>query len=162
MIDRDPEEIVPQLLIGEWDPQAVRRDFDHETRISDGWWDESDDDHQISVTQYDYSNDSESGYAALEPGTGSLISEPTERVDVNVWVYYSREEFGSQGAAKDFRKDLEREVRRIIGSTLQTVHEGEVELTNLAVDSIDRKRDSDDSAIFRSRIRVSAKYRETY
>lgn len=153
MIQRDPELIIVRLLTENW-PTDLDVDAD---RISDGWWDESDDGHQVTVTHFSSNVEGETGYTGIGP-TGGLKARWDGSVTVDVWIAYN-DSFASMGEAKDLRWSAQQYVRDIIADHAGgTVYEGEVELTRLGVVDIERNREDGKPPVFRSRIRVSYGY----
>lgn len=156
MIANDPEYEVFVLLRDNWTGDSTDIPPD---RISDGWYDESEDGHQVTVTHYDSTVDGETGYTSVS-GDGSLQARVEGRVDVNVWVDYDTDEFNSMGEAKDLRWKAEYEVRRIIH---QAANNDSTPFQAIGIYSVERKEESGDvPALFRSRIRLHTVYQQQF
>lgn len=125
---------IRDLLKNEWDGDgshiSVSETFDT-AWISTGWWDEETPNPEITLTGVTEPTDPD----GLASGKG-LSSWVDGTIDCNVWVPYDRENYASQGVAKDFRWDLTRKVHAIIEENQQG--EGTTDLTRLETGNIQR------------------------
>jgi len=150
LIQRDPPEIVEDLLQSEWDSSAITAEFDADARIHKGWYDENVPVPQISVTPA-----SETTSAAGIDATGAgTIDDVDGILDVNVWVPYhrnssdERSQFSSPGLARKHRFELKMQVWNIIKDNEQgTMYNGERELADLAVGNPEEDAETDDTPL---------------
>lgn len=110
LVDTEVNVQIMNLLQDQWDSSAIDQSFDADAWISTGWWDEETPNPQVTLTVYSEPTDPD-GMASDGSGLTSWVDGV---VHCNVWVPYRRDEMASQGAAKQMRWQLTRQIHGII------------------------------------------------
>lgn len=144
------------LFVNEWSGDGshttVSQNFDT-AWISTGWWDEETPNPQITLS----SVTEPTGPTGLAPGKG-LGSWVDGVLDCNIWVPYDRDEYSSQGVAKDFRWDLTRKVHAIIEENQRGESSHTPDLTRLETGDLQRNP-ADPPPPFRMVVPIGFQYR---
>jgi hypothetical protein len=158
LIDREPNDVLKDLLISEWPANATTQGYDADAHTHTGWFDDNHPHVQISVTPESETHN----YTAFDPTGAGLVGDVDGVAVINVWVPYFRDtddprsQFDSAGIAKDHRFQLKMQCWSIIHDNQQgTTHNGERELRSLEVGTPqDSVEDDEDYLVFRSQMFV--------
>jgi len=151
LLDTEATVEIRNLLIDNWDVSNIGQPFDT-AWISTGWWDEETPNPQITLTEVSENTSPD----AIVPDGSGLSSWVDGQIQCDVWVPYDRENYSSQGVAKDFRWDLIREVHRIVENNQQ----GESTTDLNRIETGDIQRDPvEEPPPFRALIPIGLQYR---
>lgn len=168
-LQRGPKVIIANLLIDDWNHPDVAdarnwahdSHFDAEAWIHTGWYTFDNENPQVSISNLRESNESLTGWNALDPTTGRPVSWVDGRVYADIWVREGDDrpdELTGGVNPKQYAEGLLRRVQAVIHVNSQgTTYNGEPELNRLGTGT-PREPEQPEDADVEHRMRVPVYY----